>query len=371
MRILASRQRIIGGWRILPMSTFTGRAGAAVMALTTILVAANVLASTAVAVEIPTDPFALQPGQYQWQPQVASAGPLVILVSLAEQRAYVYRNGIAIGFSTISSGRRDHPTPTGVFTILQKQRMHHSDLYDDAPMPFMERLTWDGIAMHGGHLPGYPASHGCVRLPQAFAERLFAITHFGDTVVVADTGVLPVTVVHPALLAPVGANGMPEASAENSGIDAFWDDAAPAEGPVSILVSVRDRKVHVIRNGVRIGSSVLSIAEGFQFHGSVVFVRLGDPVIANAVGVSSSRWSAYPLAGQTEPESMERLASHLKVSDDFVRHLASVIVPGTRVLVTDLPAWREWPPKAEPSQDLQFQQGSSAKLHTDEQSFPP
>lgn len=107
-----------------------------------------------------------------------------------------------------------------------------------------------------------------------------------------------------------------------------------------------------------------SIADGFEFRGSVVFVRLGDPVIADAVGVSSSRWSAYPLAVEAEPESMQRLASHLKVSDDFVRHLESVIVPGTRVLVTDVPALRERPPKAEPSSDLQLQQSEDTGTRT-------
>src|SRR6185437_15317509 len=113
----------------------------------------------------PTD---LKPGEYLWHPEVSPAGPIVLVVSLDEQRAYVYRNGIAIGLTKISSGKTGHETPTGVFTILQKDKDHRSNLYNSAPMPYMQRLTWDGIALHGGSLPGHPASHGCVRLPQAF-----------------------------------------------------------------------------------------------------------------------------------------------------------------------------------------------------------
>jgi len=327
--------------------------------------------SSARAVDWATDPFALQLGQYRWHPEVAPEGPLVVVVSLDEQRVYVYRNGIAIGLGTISSGRRGHSTPTGVFTILQKQRIHHSNLYDDASMPFMERLTWDGIAMHGGKLPGYPASHGCVRLPQGFAERLFAITRSGETVVVADSDVSPVTVVHPPLLAPVSSIGIPEASADDAGTAPFWKDAEAAEGPVSILVSVRDRTVYVVRNGIRIRSSALTITESFEFRGSVVFVRLGDPVIPGVDGVPSSRWSAYPLDGETAPDSMERLASQLKVSDDFVRHLESVIVPGTRVLVTDLPAVRPSPSNEGAQAVMESEPTAGATLGTGEEYFPP
>ena len=131
----------------------------------------------------------------------------MLVVSLDEQRAYVYRNGIAIGLTTISSGKAGHETPTGVFTILQKDKDHRSNLYNSAPMPYMQRLTWDGIALHGGSLPGHPASHGCVRLPQAFAQKLFRETQRGDTVVVADAKSSPMTLAYPSVLAPVNARG--------------------------------------------------------------------------------------------------------------------------------------------------------------------
>ena len=129
----------------------------------------------------------LRPGQYRWQPEAATAqGPVSIVVSLPLQRAWVFRGNVLIGRSTISSGQPGYDTPVGRFTILQKRVEHRSSLYDDAPMPFMQRLTWDGIALHAGRNPGYPASHGCIRLPRAFARHLFGITAVGTTVVVTD-----------------------------------------------------------------------------------------------------------------------------------------------------------------------------------------
>ena len=113
----------------------------------------------------------LKPGGFLWAPQIAPRGPVIIIISLTTQRAYVYRNGVPIGVSTVSTGAPGRETPTGVFVILQKAVFHRSNRYSNAPMPFMQRLTWTGIAMHAGRLPGYPASHGCIRLPATPARR--------------------------------------------------------------------------------------------------------------------------------------------------------------------------------------------------------
>lgn len=129
---------------------------------------------------------ALSPGEYVWQPQLAERGSVEIVVSLPQQMAYVFRGGTLIGVSTVSTGKAGHDTPTGSFEILQKRREHYSNLYNNAPMPFMQRLTWDGIALHGGQIPGYPASHGCVRLPNSFARNLFAVTSLGAQVHIID-----------------------------------------------------------------------------------------------------------------------------------------------------------------------------------------
>lgn len=286
----------------------------------------------------------LKPGQFIWAPQVAPAGPVVLVVSLDEQRAYAYRNGMAIGVSTISSGKPGNDTPTGVFTILQKNKDHRSNLYNNAPMPYMQRLTWDGIALHGGSLPGYPASHGCVRLPQAFAEKLFAITQRGDTVVVANAKASPASVVHPAVLAPVTQAGQ----AHGRSFDAFevyWDEAAPKEGPLSILVSLYDNRVSVLRNGVLIGSAPLQKVNEVALHGSVLLVMTTEmediPSFLDS-GQRQHRWVAHRVLGEegAEMPSLAQLGSAYWVPEAFSRRLYAILQPGTTVLISDLPGVR-------------------------------
>jgi len=135
---------------------------------------------------------ALKPGQFFWVKQDVYEGPMKIVIVLDTQRIYVFQNEQLIGFSTISSGKKGKETPTGIFNILQKNVDHKSNLYSNAPMPFMQRLTWDGIAVHGGDLPGYPASHGCIRLPIVFAKALFGVTQMGQEVVVLQDTSTPV-----------------------------------------------------------------------------------------------------------------------------------------------------------------------------------
>jgi lipoprotein-anchoring transpeptidase ErfK/SrfK len=124
----------------------------------------------------------LRPGEFVWQPERSIAGPVEVVVSIPLQRAYVYRGGGLIGVTTVSTGKPGHRTPTGRFDILQKRAKHFSNLYNNAPMPYMQRLTWGGIALHAGQIPGRPASHGCVRLPLAFARNLFEVTSVGASV---------------------------------------------------------------------------------------------------------------------------------------------------------------------------------------------
>lgn len=127
----------------------------------------------------------LRPGEFTWAPEERQDGELVVVVDLKTQLMHVYRDGHEIGLSTVSTGMRGFETPTGVFPILEKNLDHYSDLYDLSPMPYMQRLTWDGIALHGGKVPAYRASHGCVRMPEAFARILFHETVKGGTVIVA------------------------------------------------------------------------------------------------------------------------------------------------------------------------------------------
>lgn len=129
---------------------------------------------------------ALRPGQFLWMPEAADGDPLLIIISLRRQLAYVYSGKTLIGASTISSGSAGHTSPVGRFAILEKQRLHRSNRYSDAPMPWMQRLNWYGVALHGGNVPGYPASHGCIRLPMAFAKILFEATDLGGYVFVTE-----------------------------------------------------------------------------------------------------------------------------------------------------------------------------------------
>jgi len=110
----------------------------------------------------------------------------LLTIDLTAQRVMVYRDGVLIAASAISTGSLGRETPSGVFTILEKQVMHRSTTYDDAPMPYMQRLTSKGIAIHAGDLPGYPASHGCIRLPNEFAKQLFGITQVGTPVMITN-----------------------------------------------------------------------------------------------------------------------------------------------------------------------------------------
>jgi len=126
-------------------------------------------------------PKALRPGQYLWR-DVPAAGSERVVVSLSDQLAYLYRGNTLIAVSTISTGKDEKPTPSGIFSVLEKKPMHRSRKYDNAPMPWMQRIDNYGIALHAGHNPGEPASHGCVRLPAQFAKKLYSVTEVGTPV---------------------------------------------------------------------------------------------------------------------------------------------------------------------------------------------
>jgi hypothetical protein len=133
--------------------------------------------------------------------------PIMAIVSLQNQRITIYDANGWILRAPVSSGQKGRETPAGIFSIIEKEAEHYSNLYDDAYMPHMQRITWSGIALHGGALPGYPASHGCVRMPFDFAERLFEGTRIGLRVIVSPTDVTPVEIAHPALFQPKSGAG--------------------------------------------------------------------------------------------------------------------------------------------------------------------
>ncbi|WP_051504359.1 L,D-transpeptidase family protein [Sphingomonas jaspsi] len=127
----------------------------------------------------------IKPNRFLWDDQGSTPGDVNVIVSISDQMAYVYRSGTLVGAAAVSTAKEGKVTPTGIFPVLEKKRMHHSRTYDNAPMPFMQRLDEYGIALHAGHNPGYAASHGCIRLPVAFAQKLFSITDVGSQVMIA------------------------------------------------------------------------------------------------------------------------------------------------------------------------------------------
>jgi hypothetical protein len=203
----------------------------------------------------------LKNGEFNWFPERSPSGPLLIIVSIPDQLVHVYRNGIRVAASTCSTGKPGHGTPTGVFKILQKDKHHKSSTYSNAPMPNMNRLTWSGIALHAGKLPGYPASHGCVRLPLQFSEMLFGITKLGMTVVLADEHSQPASVVHPGLV--LGEYAKHEFDAVDSSVKNNHASAHADANPMatSVVISGRDKSVTVFDGHKIVSSGRVTIAE--------------------------------------------------------------------------------------------------------------
>ena len=127
-------------------------------------------------------------------------GPVIIAISIEKQNLKIYDANGFFAEAPVSTGMKGHPTPMGVFSVIQKQKLHHSNIYSGAPMPYMQRITWSGIAIHAGVLPGYPASHGCIRMPMAFAMKMWNWTRMGARVVVTPGEMSPASFSHPLLV---------------------------------------------------------------------------------------------------------------------------------------------------------------------------
>jgi hypothetical protein len=279
-------------------------------------------------------PSQLKPGEYAWHPEFSPKGPVVLIVSLPEQLAYVYRNGVIIGASTVSTGKKGHETPTGVFTILQKHEDHYSNLYNNAPMPYMQRLTWSGVALHAGKLPGYPASHGCVRMPYEFAQRLYGETKTGLTVIVSDEKEFPSMVAHPGLVAPVDAKGTLAGPLPKTG-DIAWQPELAPEGPVTILITNEDKRIRIFRAGVEIGHAPFTLVDPNRTFTLHVLTRLepaATDVVSPMTGRPMPRWLAV-AEGQETTVSIDDLLAVIRVAPEFLRQTATVVSPGTTMVI--------------------------------------
>jgi L,D-transpeptidase catalytic domain len=290
---------------------------------------------------VDTPPSDLKPGEWIWGGDSKSLGPMAVIVSLTEQRGYVYRNGILIGVTTVSTGKKGYETPTGVFTILQKDRDHRSNKYNSAPMPYQQRLTWDGIALHAGGLPGYPESHGCVHLPSKFASLLFDATNMGMTVVIAEQGSSPIQVVHPRAITPIDplTGKTVEVPLLEGGEEYRWHPEAAPEGPLSMVLSTADGRIVVYRNGIEIGRAHAVVRDpGAGTHAYIVaegYMEGDNPLLP---GTRMPKWITIGIPGHDEDAgkavdsaSVERVA----LPREFTANVLPLLKPGVVLLTTD------------------------------------
>jgi hypothetical protein len=267
----------------------------------------------------------LKPGQYIWEPERSATGPALVIVNLATQRLVLFRDGVPVAASTISSGKTGHETPTGVFTILQKNEKHFSKTYNNAPMPNMQRLTWQGVALHAGNLPGYPASHGCVRLPLEFSKLLFGQTSVGMTVVITH---------HPEFPSSSAEPDMVEDTARvRPAVDTAAYEWHPELGPdmngdaiVSVVVSKADHRAIVMKGGKQIGSAPVYV------HGNV---KGAEAYVLEKWDSAGLHWIKVHFS-ETGKGMITRAkeGEHFDAPRGFRHALHTVLKPGSVIMVT-------------------------------------
>ena len=305
------------------------------------------------------------------QPQQTPKGPLQIIISIADQRVSLYDNGTLVARSSVSTGVRRHPTPLGVFSVLEKERWHRSNIYSGAPMPYMQRITWSGIALHAGELPGYPASHGCIRLTNDFAIRLWHLTKRGARVIIAGQDVVPVEITNPHLFVskPKTAFGSPEspaiAVADNSNKTATA--TADSQGAGSAPSAVAPQKVVPISVFVSRKLSRLFVRRGFTplFDVPVEIQNLEEPLGTHVFTVmepenegSAVRWSVVSIRESTSAgpskdrevpneQSIETAPSmsssnhasaaldRIEIPQDTIEQISELLAPGSSLIVSD------------------------------------
>ncbi len=280
----------------------------------------------------------LKPGEFTWHPERSPDGPVAIIVSIPDQRVSVYRNGIRIGVSTCSTGAPGHSTPTGVFTILEKDKNHRSSTYNDAPMPNMNRLTWSGIALHAGNLPGYPASHGCIRLPMKFSELLFGITHVGTPVILAGSHTDPKEVTHPGLV--LGDYAVSEFSAVQSSLKGeklpWQPEAVTGTTSTSVIVSHGDMTITVLENGRPVATGPATITDPDTPLGRHVFMLVGAHEARQ--GLTWHAITHHDRTGIPVGQPDEAVLKRIKSGDAVRQAIADRMHPGMLLITTELPS---------------------------------
>ena len=306
------------------------------------------------------------------RPQDASKGPLQIIISIADQRISLYENGALVARSSVSTGVERHPTPLGVFSVLSKKKWHRSNIYSAAPMPYMQRITWSGIALHAGDLPGYPASHGCIRLTNDFAIRLWHLTKSGTRVIIAHEDVRPVEITKPQLFVPKPrvASASPESStatlASNDSVTGATTHAPlmsktgegtktsdPASAgvraqkvvPISVFVSRQLSKLFV-RRGFKplfdVPIKIRDIAEPMGTHvfSAMEFQNEGAAIRWTVVSIperSSTNQGTPPKLhkGSSIPDKANAALERIEIPQDVVDRISELLTPGSSLIVSD------------------------------------
>ena len=317
-------------------------------------------------------------------------GPYQLVVAIARQQVTVYGQHGAIAQAPVSTGVPEHPTPLGVFTVISKHKWHQSNIYSGAPMPYMQRITWSGIALHAGALPGYPASHGCIRLPESFAIKLWGITKVGARVIVTREAVAPVEIAHRNLFvpkkpeekpadvvaAPTGTTEMAASSRIEDGKTAdktadvtgtIVEPAAPADiiklpdapkpnaelpkrkGPVSVFVSRKQNRIFVRQELVPLFDLPLTIASPERPLGTHVFTAMaltndGTGMRWTVVSIPSgyAREAKRTKNRRDTPEPAVQAASpaaealdRLTLPPEAIEQINALLSPGSSLIVSD------------------------------------
>jgi hypothetical protein len=310
------------------------------------------------------------------RPEDPPKGPLQIIISIADQRVSLFDNGTLIARSSVSTGTQGHPTPLGVFSVIGKQRWHRSNIYSAAPMPYMQRITWSGIALHAGVVPGHPASHGCIRLKNDFAVRLWHLTKRGTRVVIARDDVQPVEITNPHLFKPKAASGSPEfqtatvagksisgslvSNAETPEATSLQvPGSAPAGGaakkivPISVFVSRKSSKLFV-RQGFSplfdvpvkienpeepLGTHVFTAME-FQNEGAAIrwtvvsipekFPRMSEGATKEREAPAKQTALSVPL-----PDKANAALDRIEIPQDTVERISELLTPASSLIISD------------------------------------
>ena len=308
-------------------------------------------------------------------------GPLQIIISIVDQRVSLFDNGALIARSSVSTGMEGHPTPLGVFSVISKQRWHRSNIYSAAPMPYMQRITWSGIALHAGVVPGHPASHGCIRLKNDFAIRLWHLTKRGTRVIIAHGDVQPVEITNPHLFQPKAASGSSEfqtatvatksigtaaATQGSLGSNAETPEAASLQVPGSAPAASAPKKIVPISIFVSRKLSKLFVRQGFTplFDVPVKIENPEEPLGTHVFTAmefqnegTAIRWTVvsipdeFPrIEGATKgreapvkqtalsvpsPDQANAVLNRIEIPQDTVERISKLLTPASSLIISD------------------------------------